>query len=251
MTFNQPFQLQNFPFDVQDLTCMFALFDYTNSRQGQKLKVIPMYGGATFSSKFVEPNDEYKVFRDHRVFHEADGYVCCTFKICRQWHYYFCKVIVILSLVTLTALGAFIAFESYIEQVTHLSTVLLTEVAYLYSIQHHIPKLAYLTLLDVFVFGNVFFLFAIFIQLAVIEKVNMDMTEIVNPSSSGMAVADVVLVANIAGWVIMISIFAMVAVRARFAKLKSWAWRNPLEQRKKAKSLNVTLFAGVQNIASW
>jgi len=81
MTFNQPFQLQGFPFDVQDLTCMFGMFVYTNSLCAQKVRVRPIYGGATFALKFVEPKGEYRVSREHRKFEEKNGYVLCTFKV--------------------------------------------------------------------------------------------------------------------------------------------------------------------------
>lgn len=244
VTFNQPFQLRNFPFDVQDLTCMFALFVYTNQQSAQRLRILPLNGGATFSAKFVEPNDEYQVCRDHHAFHCLHrGYVSCTYKICREWKYYFSNVMVVLSIVTLTALAAFVSFESYMEQISHLSTVLLTDVAYLYTIQNHMPKLKYLTLLDYFVFMNVVFVFLIYIQLTVFQKLDMDMSELVGRGTR-LTVADAVLVANLVVWVMLVSIFSIVAARARLQELKKLTMPKPAEGKSASPPFECNAFCG-------
>ncbi|CAB9516319.1 expressed unknown protein [Seminavis robusta] len=250
IVFHSPFDLHNFPFDVQDLTCKFALYTYSNCSTVKRVLVRPMYGGTTFSRLFVDPNDEYKVHREHRTFFESKGYVCCTYKFSREWIYYFWKVMVVLSIVTLTSLASFVSFGSYLEQITHLSTVLLTDMAYLFTIQSHMPTLRYLTLLDWWVFGNIFYVFVMFMEVTLIEKLEIDMEQ--RPGGQdGLRLMSIVFLANLACWAILVFIFVMIAVRARQKERKKLG--NPAKEddwmKEEHEPFECNLFGGGSDMA--
>jgi hypothetical protein len=161
---------------------------------------------------------------EYRNFEECNGYVRCTYKIVRCWKYYFWKVVLVLAIVTLTSLASLLNFESYLDQMSHLSTVLLTDVAYLYTVSEHMPRLKYLTLLDVCVFGNIAFVFCIFVQLTLLEILNVNLEEVVMESktgpATGMTIREKLLVANFAGWVGSGLIFLLLCFACRRYELK-------------------------------
>ena len=99
-----------------------------------------------------------------------------------------------------------------------LPSVLLTDMAYLYSIQSHMPTLRYLTLLDYWVFGNVFFVFAVLIEVTILEMTNLNMEQ--EQFDTGVKLRTVVLLFNLATWAMLVFTFVVVAVRARRMELR-------------------------------
>ena len=114
----------------------------------------------------------------------------------------------------------------------HLSTVLLTDVAYLYTVSEHMPRLGYLTLLDVCVFGNISFVFAIFLQLTVLEIWEIDETQPMGPP--GWTLQHVLLAAYLAGWIgsgIVLIIGCSICQRREWKKLGEPYSEEELSQR--------------------
>jgi len=139
-------------------------------------------------------------------------------KIIRESEYYFWKVMVVLFIVTLTAMAAIIG-DNYLDQVTHLSTVLLTDIAYLYTIQDDMPKLKYLTHLDHYVMGNITFVFLIYVQVTVMEKLNVNMGASVL-GEDGFSTSEIVLAANLAALGLFVAAFCVTAHFCRQRELK-------------------------------
>ena len=138
ITFDEPFELENFPFDVQPLTAIMQFHSYFHDPD-IKIKIRPLYGGCAYARRFVEPQGEYRVYKDLAVFETVERnirfpQVRCTFCIRREWQFYFWKVALVLSVISLTSVLALIDFDSFLDQTGHLSTILLTDVAYLYIV---------------------------------------------------------------------------------------------------------------------
>mmetsp|Transcript_25972 Transcript_25972/g.71532 ORF Transcript_25972/g.71532 Transcript_25972/m.71532 type:complete len:430 (-) Transcript_25972:152-1441(-) len=222
ITFNEPFELENFPFDVQTLTMIFQFHTYKDD-PSVKFKIHPLYGGAAYSFGFVEPQGEYRVLRKYTKFEVrgtpwmGDSQARCTFVLRRNWTFYFWKVAFVLSVISLTAIVALLVFDSFLDQVGHLSTILLTDVAYLYIVSTYMPTLRYLTYMDWFVMFQIMFVFGIFCEIAIIElmggpdeanrRINSD-----DPDS--ISVGDLMLLVSSAAWVIVNVAFIGLAFRS-------------------------------------
>ena len=220
ITFNEPFELENFPFDVQTLTMIFQFHTYKHDPT-VTFKIKPLYGGAAYSFGFVEPQGEYKVLRDYKKFEVrgtpwmGDSQVRCTFVIRRNWTFYFWKVAFVLSIISLTAIVALMVFDSFLDQSAHLSTILLTEVAYLYIVSTYMPLLSYLSLMDWFVNFNIGFVFLIFCEIAIVELTGgADGANTRVGSDDSMSVGDLMLTVNIMLWVAINIFFFYLAVSA-------------------------------------
>lgn len=229
ITFNEPFELQRFPFDVQTLTMTFQFHTYKQTPSATTkdnddditFKIHPLYGGAAYSYGFVEPQGEFQVLRKHTHFtvkgtpYMGDSQVHCTFVIRRQWIFYFWKVIFVLSVISLTAIVALLVFDSFLDQVGHLSTILLTDVAYLYIVSTYIPTLHYLTWMDWYVLWNILFVFGIFVEVSIIELIGGSDEANRSVGGTNLTVGDFMLLVSTLTWVGINGLFVLWAIRAR------------------------------------
>ena len=114
------------------------------------------------------------------------------------------NIYIILSLITLSSLGAFsIEVNEGGDRLAHSSTILLSTIAFLYVIESSLPKLSYMTITDYFVFFGSIFVLGITIEVAVLSYLI---------SHSGVAVDtaidNAILLVNVFIWLVYILGFA-------------------------------------------
>jgi len=170
-TCNEEFELQSFPFDVQDLTLDFkpTAKDYT---------FVPMNWGDGSAFWSINPSpvlfEEYALqrcvvefYRDNGKNSKAaggKGYSHCVvrMKLERNARYYILNYFSIIGLINLGAFTSFgfyeISVDSLGDRMGLLVTLILAAVAEQLLITSGLPNLQYLTLLDVYSLSNFLFL---------------------------------------------------------------------------------------------
>lgn len=208
-TFNEPYELENFPFDVQELTMVFQTHSYSNDKT--KFILHPWAGGTGYSGKFVEPQGEFTTFKDLAHFQIDGSQVVCTYKVQRNWPFYFWKVMFVLGVLSLSTACTFIS-EGYDDAMAFLATIFLTVVAFLYIVGTYMPVLKYLTLLDKYIFAQVIFLFGNIVTVSVFE---------ITDNWPYLRANRLMLVSIVAGvWFVGHSVFALVCWRAWHIEVK-------------------------------
>jgi hypothetical protein len=149
-------EVESFPFDVQKLTMAFQTKPLSAS--GANIKI--NYNGVNaFSSKFVEPGGEWSlVDRTTEIKITKSSLMTVSIWVQRNWQFYFFRIMLVLGLVTITSVAVFL-FDNIGDQVDHLNTVMLTAVAYLFVIGDYTPSVAYLTVMDYFIYFSILFVF--------------------------------------------------------------------------------------------
>uniref|UniRef100_A0A7S2TG95 Uncharacterized protein n=1 Tax=Lotharella oceanica TaxID=641309 RepID=A0A7S2TG95_9EUKA len=171
-TWNEPFALRRFPFDLQMLNLEFQCIVEGNIQ-------VVLLGGPLFSAEFVPPQGEFQLIQFSESRARADGRILpyiaseeltnggtkytLTLFVQRSWFFYFHRVMLVLSLVCVTSVTAFLFVEVH-EQMNFLVTVLLTIVAYLYFIDDYLPAVSYITMLDAYLYANTFFVMIVIVQ---------------------------------------------------------------------------------------
>lgn len=112
--------------------------------------------------------DEHERFQGR--FEQFNNNVRCSFNIQRDVWFYFWKVMIVESFISLASVAVFVTAESYISQITYVSTILLTGVSSLYTLNAYLPKLGYLTFLDRFVLSSFFFVLVVLVGTVVIKS---------------------------------------------------------------------------------
>eukprot|EP00470_Lotharella_oceanica_P001241 CAMPEP_0170168714 /NCGR_PEP_ID=MMETSP0040_2-20121228/1661_1 /TAXON_ID=641309 /ORGANISM="Lotharella oceanica, Strain CCMP622" /LENGTH=408 /DNA_ID=CAMNT_0010407037 /DNA_START=57 /DNA_END=1283 /DNA_ORIENTATION=- len=188
-TWNEPFELQDFPFDVQELGMTFQCVTPTASGARVELRIL---GGHHFSKEFIEPQGQYEIVRrdtQNRLYAQdkflaveelldnGTGQVKLTVWVRRNWFFYFHRVLFILSLITFLSNGAFL-FENFSNQISYLMTALLTMVAYLFFVGAYIPAVRQITMMDAYIYGSAFFVFSVTVQIGCKEIYNENNNDI-------------------------------------------------------------------------
>jgi len=174
--FNEALELENFPFDVQDLTMTFG--DYAGDL---RWSAVPMTTQTWFNivkNSEEDENDKSFIFMTRRYildtewnwldiavdfdFDEWDGVTESTtyvaFKVERQWVYYFWRVYFVLAILSFLAMFPLrLAEDDRPDQLAFISTILLTAFVYQVVLSQLLPKLPYLTILDQYVLFTLVF----------------------------------------------------------------------------------------------
>eukprot|EP01083_Nonionella_stella_P118374 353371_1 len=185
-TFEMDGDLKSFPFDVQSLKFRFridntmctnrnwVILDFNRGRKEDNIttSLFLIRTDAMKDKEFklilakVEayeqiPNKEAKWYNSHIWF---------TLYVERLWQYYLHQVIIVTCCLALFVFPIFrLNVDAFNERVSYLVTLILAQVASLYVLNSHIPKLPYLTMLDIYIYGG--FCFTL---LAVIESLIVD-----------------------------------------------------------------------------
>jgi len=172
----EPFELERFPMDVQDLTMRIVV--------GRGARGINRYQVVPSSTRPVI----LKISRQDCVLEEFDlthsycylentdpkestvGMSLSTFvvnlKITRQWSSYFYRIALILSFISFVTLACFfIDADDFPDRVAHISTMLLTGVAFMFIVYTTLPAIPYLTYMDYYT--NLQFIFMALLLVAV------------------------------------------------------------------------------------
>jgi len=176
-TFQETFELQSFPFDVQDLNIkMTGPRVQCCNLVPDKMKPKPICLGVSLFSEtdWVYESTMCEFFND-----EGFSEVHLHIKTSRRWQHYFYRIY---SILTLCALSGVLTFsfdieENYTDAVGYMSTCLLTVVAFMFIVSSTIPPIPYLTFLDALVFITLTFVFMLLFVLALFKIENHGMSE--------------------------------------------------------------------------
>ena len=160
-TFSESMELQAFPFDVQKLTMAFVVHFYANN--GAKFTLIPFLNGCQFSTNFVDPHGEFSVLKDKLQSVIERSRMTCIVPIRRNFEFYIYRVILTMCILDLVSICSFL-IDDYSNQLSLISTILLTVVAFLFILTQYLPVISYLTLLDKFVYCSLAYIFLIILQ---------------------------------------------------------------------------------------
>jgi hypothetical protein len=162
--FEEPFELQAFPFDQQvlDIRLQFLREDvYNYTMEAGDTSSNAWYGAWDYSEngKWIETNQEWR-FRarlDHNVQEVAGAdevYPVYAMRICatRRWGYYVHSIAVVLCLLVLLQIGTMLAPPNeFSDRLANTFTLLLTVVAFKIVLGERLPKCSYLTIADKYI----------------------------------------------------------------------------------------------------
>ena len=168
-SFSQPLDLRNFPFDRQVFEIQLAAADYTPEQVGF---VVDPHSG--ISQRFSLPDwniVDWKVESGSIQISPDDeviAVVTLSFEATRRAPYYIGKVII--PLVLIVAMSWIVFWLDPKETGTSISvgiTAMLTLIAYRFAVGTDLPKVEYMTRLDLFILGSSILVFASLIQVVV------------------------------------------------------------------------------------
>lgn len=176
-TFQETFELQSFPFDVQDLNIkMKGPRVQTCNMIPDKMKPKPISLSVSLFSEtdWVYESAVCEFFND-----EGQAQVHLHIKISRRWQHYFYRIY---SILTLCALSGVLTFsfdctEEYTDAVGYMSTCVLTVVAFMFVVSSTLPPIPYLTFLDFLVFVTLAFVFMLLIVLGIFRTEGHGLSE--------------------------------------------------------------------------
>jgi len=140
--FNESFELEQFPFDVQDCTVYVAHFNKSHN--------LPISGLVNIRT----PLDEWDLLRPSiSVYHERSvGITAFKMRVQRKWQWYAVNHMVTLGVLATISFGAYsIDIESFGSRLSVNLTLLLTIVATKLGLSDSLPKVPYLTVLDKYI----------------------------------------------------------------------------------------------------
>lgn len=153
VTFQESFELHDFPFDRQDLTMEMRLDDT------RTWDVFDMRVHSVMFYKMALQHDEWKMciptvdYASHKSTNVA-------MQVIRRPGYYIRNIVSIVVMVSAFALLSFaIEITDIADRINTIITLLLTTVAFKFVIGDTLPRVNYNTKLDEFMFLNMFFLF--------------------------------------------------------------------------------------------
>jgi len=183
--FNEPFELENFPMDVQDLQLSFTVVKNTEYIVFEPVPHNSMTGEVKLMNMNIADYEMFKPFWEFwlETYDRKDGsmqwcYATFRMKIARKWQIYFWRIGIFTMILSMCALAVFtLDHEEYVaERYDILLTLMLSAIAFQYIIHEELPKLPYLTLLDIYVlfsFGFVFFVICC-VSIGVVFSINAE-----------------------------------------------------------------------------
>ena len=180
--FSENFELESFPFDCQDF---HIDIDWDDSEKTCKISPNPL------THDFLTLNVDtmvQKVFKIHepivetylkpiqvvskgmKVIHVNRPSIEISLKGERLWISYFWQIFLLLFLMSAFALFAFtLDINDSGNRLNFSTTVFLTKVAFQFSISSLLPKLSYLTLLDIYVIACMVFSCSVMLQISIVS----------------------------------------------------------------------------------
>merc|ERR1712228_1092668 len=213
VSFFEGLELESFPFDIQHFQMAFqfradaAMFDdINNSQNPQPLEFEWVQKKSRFCVRGSRANLIGWILKEIQVRPHIKGDVQCWVVVLRRaWRFYFWRVIVILSIVSLISVSVFVfgGDDSVADRLGFLSTTMLTAVAYMFIINEYLPTLNYLTLLDYYVLFVIVFMFILVAEIVIVELIDVDMEDL-----------DFwMFVCNVSAWFVIQLIFCLMSVR--------------------------------------
>jgi len=220
---HETYDLQNFPFDCQDLLVRIAL-GFGRSKTVERLRMIPLTNSAKnmefvtlVTAGFTETDWNFEkgtiefleTSRDTSSFRFSYPLIHMHLKISRRFGHYFWRICFILALVALSSCIAFThdIEDDFADAAAYLSTSLLTVVAFMFVVSSTLPAIPYLTILDLYVYSLLVF---VAFQMALLALCN----------TSVKIEAKAILWVSVMIWLLIQFVFGIVAARANFKEKK-------------------------------
>jgi len=174
--FSEPFELKNFPLDVQDFTITISTAKDTNH---VVFEPVPFeHRNGYLNSRFMSMADfemhkpiwEFWVESVEKERFETLHWSLATFrmKMSRIWQIYFWRIGIFTMILSFCSLAVFtLDKEDVASRYETLLTLLLAAVAFQYIINSELPKLPYLTLMDIYVLFSFTFVFVVIVLVSI------------------------------------------------------------------------------------
>jgi len=173
-TFYADFNLSNFPRDSQMLPITVISTKYGPNELKFNLAYMDINRIVGEKGWFVTKSDFRSSVYSLELLEEGKGNKVRTnyftrfdieFEVKRHVKYYIWKVFIPLCIIVFAAMAVFWVDPTQLPVQTGIGTaMLLTVIAFLFSLQTILPKINYLTRMDVFVYSSLVFVFATFIE---------------------------------------------------------------------------------------
>eukprot|EP01083_Nonionella_stella_P108187 314364_1 len=179
MTFAEELELQSFPFDCQDLSCII----HERTTTGVKAIFLPELRKPQFGS--IDPRysviDEWDLETAVLEFGDADSrasrasttyaMIVLRLKVKRRWKVFVISIWFLMACITTLALTAFsLGPEDLGSRLNLLITLILTAVAFSYVVFDALPNVPYLTFMDKYILSSYGFLVALMIETSMIRQ---------------------------------------------------------------------------------
>merc|ERR1719361_1600003 len=180
MTFAEELELQSFPFDCQDLSCVIQERSISG---GVRCVFLPELRKANFGS--IDPRysviDEWDLETAILEFGDADpnasrskssyAMIVLRLKVKRRWKVFFANIVFLMACISVLALTAFsLGDDDLGDRLNLLITLILTAVAFSYVVFDSLPNVPYLTYMDKYILGSYGYLVALMIGSALIRQ---------------------------------------------------------------------------------
>jgi len=179
MTFAEELELQSFPFDCQDLSCII----HERTTGGVRCIFLPELRKKNFGS--IDPRysviDEWDLETAVLEFGDADPHasrskssyamIVLRLKVKRRWKVFFANIVFLMACISLLALCSFSLGEDDLgDRLNLIITLILTAVAFSYVVFDSLPNVPYLTYMDKYILGSYGFLVALMIISSLLKQ---------------------------------------------------------------------------------
>ena len=163
MTFAEELELQSFPFDCQDLSCII----HERTTGGVRCIFLPELRKPNFGS--IDPRysviDEWDLETAILEFGDADPYasrskssyamIVLRLKVKSRWKVYLANIVFLMACISLLKFTAFSLTEDDLgDRLNLLITLILTAVAFSYVVFDTLPNVPYLTFMAKYIFAH-------------------------------------------------------------------------------------------------
>eukprot|EP01083_Nonionella_stella_P011470 32575_1 len=174
MTFAEELELQSFPFDCQDLSCVM----HERITGGVRCTFLPELRKPNFGS--IDPRysviDEWDLetaiieFGDTEI-GSSHAMIVLRLKVKRRWKVFFYSILLLLACITMLALTAFsLGPEVLGDRLNLLITLILTAIAFSYAVFDQLPNVPYLTYMDQYILGSYGFMVVLMLETSMIRQ---------------------------------------------------------------------------------
>ena len=200
--FKQIFDLRKFPMDCQRLVVRFEMGNV------KRMVYVPVDGQRTFCSveKDLCPCSDWEwqgvsvvcAGTDPKLSKQGNSYsqMILVLHLARHWEPYFWRIGAFVSLLVISSISPFCLdpIEDYADRMGIVWTILLTQVAFQFTIQGNLPSEPYMSLLEIIIMCSIGFIFFVAVETSVIKAVDMKFDRDWASIDDGMMIFQIVCV---------------------------------------------------------
>ena len=183
VTYSCPFDMRNFPFDVQCLVMKWEIrdFQYSWTRPRARCRIFaepyfqPYGSCASFQNVWVAPGGDWRIesswlygelYRDNKDSWGPAFQVKVMAQ--RRWRFFFFRIVVIMMMLSLAAVSVF-ALEDLGDSLGYVGGLLIAAVAFMFTVGSYMPAVGYLTVLDKYLFSQFAYIFLCGVAFLIID----------------------------------------------------------------------------------